>query len=391
MALSLGQSYFQIILLLFCADRRTEDLQRIKKFFMMFTQTIFYDTQDLPSDVLSLIDHQFYDFVQGRLGENQQSLLKLQEINSVPCFLLTNDPWEVLNLNIDDIEVNLLKKHVCFSLSEGSFVVKPGIRTSFKCLRDILTKKIEQKLKQTRAMKPHVTTGNATDSSPSSLVSTLPVAIIAPKLSLASISFAPNLTSTSIIEHKRYFIDRSKRWCSDYEDDFSIDGFNLQEREDFFLNVSVHVNGDVEATVRCKCESGINLPIKQRKIQLSNFQKYLRATHRTHMRAMQKKNEEQRDKQTQESTNVPSLTDAIDSSSPIKLNQLIVPSPIVLSTRASSTFITPTADARISLSSIVSRKRALTSSPSSPSQRTKRSRAWCVSLIGQDFIFLLED
>jgi hypothetical protein len=123
---------------------------------MMFTQAVFYDTHDLPSDVLSLIDHQFYDFVQGRLGEHQSSLLKLQEINSVPCFLLTNDSCEVLNVNIDDIEVNLLKKHVCFALPDGSFVVKPCIRTGFKCLRDILTKKTEEKLKlkQVRAMKP---------------------------------------------------------------------------------------------------------------------------------------------------------------------------------------------------------------------------------------------
>jgi hypothetical protein len=174
-------------------------------------QTIFYDTQDLPSNVLSLIDHQFYDFVQGRLWKHQSSLLKLQEINSVPCFLLTNDPCAVLNLNIDDIEVNLLKKHLCFSLSDGSFVVKPGIRTSFKCLRDILTKKTEEKLQQARAMKPHVTPGNSTNSSPESLVSTPHVAIIAPKLSIGSISFAPKLTSTSIIEHKRYFVNRLKR------------------------------------------------------------------------------------------------------------------------------------------------------------------------------------
>jgi hypothetical protein len=139
---------------------------------------------------------------------------------------------------------------------------KPGIRTGFKCLRDILTKKTEEKLKQARAMKPHVTPGNSTNSSPESLVSTPPVAIIAPELSLASVSFAPNLTPASIIGHKRYFVNRLKRCYSDYEDDFSIDGFNLHEGEDFFLNVSVHVNGHVEATVRCKCESRINLPIK---------------------------------------------------------------------------------------------------------------------------------
>jgi hypothetical protein len=141
------------------------------------------------------------------------------------------------------------------------------------------------------------------------------------------------------------------------------------------LDVSAHVNVCLEANVRCKCESHIKLPNKERKIQLSNFQKHSRTTNCTHIRAVQKKNEEQRDKQTQQSTNVPSLSDAIDSASPMTLNQSIVPSPIFLSTRASSTIITATEDVRRSLLSIVSRKRALTSSQPSPSQRTERSRA----------------
>jgi hypothetical protein len=155
----------------------------------------------------------------------------------VPCFLLINDPWEVLNINIDDNKVNLLKKHVCFSLSDGFFVVKPNIGTGFKCLQDILTKKTEEKLKLklVRAMKPHVSPVNSTKSSPSSLFSTPPVAIMAPRSSLTSVSFSPNLTSKSIIEHKRHFVNLSKRRCSDYEDDFSIDGFNLQEGEDILL------------------------------------------------------------------------------------------------------------------------------------------------------------
>ena len=109
--------------MLFRNNRCTDKLRFVNGFIMMFTQTVLYDTRDLPPDVLTLIDDQFYDFVQGRLGEHQSSLLKLQEINSVPCFLLTDDPCQVLNLNIDDIEVKMLKKHICFLLSDGSFVL----------------------------------------------------------------------------------------------------------------------------------------------------------------------------------------------------------------------------------------------------------------------------
>ena len=56
----------------------------------MFGQTIFQDIAELPIDVLSLVDGKFYDFVHEKLGEYQSILLKIQHINSVACFLLTN-------------------------------------------------------------------------------------------------------------------------------------------------------------------------------------------------------------------------------------------------------------------------------------------------------------
>ena len=342
---------------------------------MMFTQTVFYDTRDLPPDVLTLIDDQFYDFVQGRLGEHQSSLLKLQEINSVPCFLLTDDPCQVLNLNIDDNEVKLLKKHVCFLLSDGSFVVKPGVRTGFKCLRDILTKRTEEKLKQARTTKPQVAPGDSMNASPSLLVPIPPVTTIAPAPSLAPVPSAHSDTSSSIFEHRKYFLDRLKRWCCDHQNDFSIDNFDLQDGEDFDLNVSLGSNGDVEAYVRCKCESRVNLSIKERKIQLSNFQKHLRATNCSHVRAMQKRDEEQRNKQTQQSIMVASPASATALSSPTATQRSIEQSAVVLPSRASSTILVPSSSASRSLSSTESRKRALRSSQSSPGRRTKRSRA----------------
>ena len=342
---------------------------------MMVTQTVFYDTRDLPPDVLTLIDDQFYDFVQGRLGEYQSSLLKLQEINSVPCFLLTDDPCQVLNLNIDDNEVKLLKRHVCFSLSDGSFVVKPGVRTGFKCLRDILTKKTEEKLKQAKATKPQVTPGDSMNSSPSLSVSMPPVTAIAPAPLLAPVPSGHSHTSSSIVEHRKYFLDRLKRWCGDHQHELSIDNFDLQDGEDFDLQITSGLNGDVEAYVRCKCDRRVNLSIKERKIQLSNFQKHLRATNCSHVRAIQKRDEERRNKHTQQSIMVASPTSATALSSPTATRQSIVQSAVLLPSRASSTILAPSSSASRSLSSTEARKRVLRSSQSSPSRRTKRSRA----------------
>ncbi|CAF1321693.1 unnamed protein product [Rotaria magnacalcarata] len=119
----------------------------------MFSSNVYYDTSDLPTNVLTLVDDKFYDFVEEHLEIYQSLLLKLQQINSVPCFLLTYDPCQILNLNIDDNDINELKKQICFPLMDGSFVIKTGVKTGFKCLRDLLTKKAEEKLKQSKNTK----------------------------------------------------------------------------------------------------------------------------------------------------------------------------------------------------------------------------------------------
>jgi hypothetical protein len=111
---SMSVLIFLIIRPKFKNPENSKKIQFIHNFLIMFSQSVFYDTADLPVNVLNLIDQQFYSFVQERLGECQSELLKIQQINSVPCFLLTDDPCQVLNLNIDDNEVKLLKKQICF-------------------------------------------------------------------------------------------------------------------------------------------------------------------------------------------------------------------------------------------------------------------------------------
>jgi hypothetical protein len=146
----------------------------------MISQNVFYDTKNLPANILTLVDDDFYNFVEQRLGVHQSSLLKLQQINSVPCLLLTNDPCEILNLNIDDDDFNLLKTKMCFLLSDGSLVVKPGIKTGLKCLHELLTKKTEEKLKQPRNTKTQLPTApsiNILASPPSFLTSSMTTTI----------------------------------------------------------------------------------------------------------------------------------------------------------------------------------------------------------------------
>ena len=119
----------------------------------MSSPKVYHDTKTLPRNILTLVDDDFYHFVEQRLGAAQAMLLKIQQISSVPCFLLSDDPCEVLNLNIDDDELNGLKRKMCFIMSDGSCYIKPGVKTGFKCLNELLSKETDQKLKQSRNRK----------------------------------------------------------------------------------------------------------------------------------------------------------------------------------------------------------------------------------------------
>jgi hypothetical protein len=377
---------FLIIHLKFKNAENAKKIQFIHNFLIMFSQSVFYDTADLPVNVLNLIDQQFYSFVQERLEECQSELLKIQQINSVPCFLLTDDPCQVLNLNIDDNEVKLLKKQICFLLSDGSFVVKPGVKNGFKCLRDILTKKTEEKLRQTRSSKAQSAPSHSTDrsSSPSlfltppppvpnsSAVPTTSSNTSAPQLIAAP--SAQGVVMASVMDHRKYFLNLLEQWCSDHQDEFMLGAFQLKEGSDFILKVSFDQSGILQANVKCNCNRRIVLSTKDTKIQLSNYQKHLRTSTCNHMKEMRKKFKEQQKLDSQQSSinSMSSITIGL----PIRTTQDVPHQPTASSSvNHSASVNSSSADAVTGKSSINSRKRSQASSQSQSSQKAKRHRA----------------
>ena len=379
---------FRFLLFFYLKSKNVEHAKKIQfmhSFLIMFSPSVFYDTADLPVNVLTLIDQQFYSFVQERLGECQSELLKIQQINSVPCFLLTDDPCQVLNLNIDDNEVKLLKKQICFLLSDGSFVVKPGVKNGFKCLRDILTKKTEEKLKQTRSSKAQSAPSHSTDrsSSPalfstppppvpnSSAAPTTPSNTSAPQLIAAPP--AQGVAMASVMDHRKYFLNLLEQWCSDHQDEFMLGAFQLKEGSDFILSVSYDQNGILQANVKCNCNRRIVLSTKDTKIQLSNYQKHLRTSSCNHMKEMRKRFQEQQKLDCQQSSN--NAMSSITVGLPITTQDVPNQSTASSSVNHSSTVNSSSADSVTGRASINSRKRSQVSSQSQSSQKAKRHRA----------------
>ncbi|CAF4688406.1 unnamed protein product, partial [Rotaria sp. Silwood2] len=314
----------------------------------------------------------------------QALLLKLQQINSVPCFLLTDDPCQVLSFSINDYQLNELKKQVCFPLSDGSFFVKPGVKIGFKCLHDLLTKKVEEKLKQSKNIKTQATTtapfnilsssfsmlpvttntsASSTTNTPPSLTTNTPATQMTP-------SSFQDVPSISIIEHKRYFLNLLKQWCLNHKDHFKLDTFDLKDGKDFSLNVAYNEKHELEANVRCNCSRLIALTIKKGNVQLSNFQKHLRTTNCTHMKSLKKINAAQKKIELQQTTTASSSSTAatLTSAAPIQ-QQSILQVPVVVSAGASSIISGRSTNNPTTISQTNSQKRSRPLSQLSSSQK----------------------
>ncbi|UJR18385.1 hypothetical protein I4U23_005289 [Adineta vaga] len=265
---------------------------------------VFHDTKNLPRNILTLVDDDFYRFVEQRLGVYQALLLKIQQINSVPCFLLSGDPCEVLNLNIDDDDVNDLKRKMCFILSDSSCFIKPGVRTGFKCLNELLSKETDHKLKQSRNIRTELPTFSSVNIliSPSSILTssitttistqqpTMPQGLEQTLITSASqqptaasasqqsattpipqettstpSSYVPS--SISISEHRKYLLNLLKHWCSNHKNEFNLETFDLKDGKDFMLYVKRGANDVIEASIKCNCGRLIILTKKDENFQ----------------------------------------------------------------------------------------------------------------------------
>ena len=70
--------------------------------------------------------------------------MKIQAINNVPSFLLSNNLCGVIELDIVSEELDDLRQKISFSTKDGTCHVKTGIHNDFKYLKKLLSLKLEE-------------------------------------------------------------------------------------------------------------------------------------------------------------------------------------------------------------------------------------------------------
>ncbi|CAM2726158.1 unnamed protein product [Rotaria socialis] len=178
----------------------------------------------------------------------------------------------------------------------------------------------------------------------------------------------PGIVLILIVEHRGYFLNLLKIWCSNQKDDFLSDSFNCNERKYFILNVLYGQNNDPKGSVNCNCNKSIALTMKDGKIQLPNYQKHLRSTNCSHIRAIKKMNGEQQQINLQQSIHTlsSSISATLKTSAPVK-QQPASQIPVSVGTGVRPATNIPSTDTQAN-----SRKCSHASSQLSSSQKNKK-------------------
>lgn len=309
----------------------------------------------LPAKILSFNGYEFFQYIKTTLGEPEADLLNKISIKTTASFLAVEDPLEIFNFETEDEDLERLKEKLCFKLKNHKFMIKPGVISGFRSLRAALQKKInEQQTKSKKKTQQRQESSNTNSSFMSSLQSTEESTTTHKKLSLS--------------EHKQYVLKFIKKWCADNKENFGLENFNLEENDDFTLNINLDQNSDEAASIKCKCGKSISLAKNNSKIQVSNYYKHLLSKGCDHIKNIKKAAKDSRSTQEQASRTMELTSNVPISSSSThqQLNEVDDVSPTSMPTSHTESQV-------ISNQSMQTSKRRM-ASQSQHSQPAKRSR-----------------
>ena len=287
----------------------------------LFTISFFFDpmsstnvcliVETLPPDIRSYIDEQFCSFVSEVLGKSFSNLLEILQNNSTSCFLMTDDLFHILDLDVDHQPLTDLKKSICFQLKDCSALLKPGIKSVFKCFKQALLNERETVMKHMKRNKKSTHSSTIVTGQPSSSVSS---SLVLASLEIVSQSYSlNNAVPISLAFHKDSMGQSINRWCQENK---SILGFTKLDLKDDGIDYTSRLTSnddfEISAEITCRCGVVVKLTNKHGRVQLLNFYKHLRQTNCSHISRLRELEEKTNETGTAYTT--PSLATALRTS-----------------------------------------------------------------------------
>jgi hypothetical protein len=203
------------------------------------------NTSRLPQDVLSYTRQDFIDFIRKFCGDDEADLLSVQAIRSVDSFLAIKDLYSIFSLDSEDVEA--IKKQCGFKKKDGTFIVKPGIKSSLEYVATLLEEKKKEcaKTKKTRpSFTPRTAAISSSATSPSSSSTISPSTAIATAI--------PFISKKTEAEYRLIINNNVNEWCIQQREQFSVPDLNLVCDVDYHLEIDLTLG---KASVKCSCGS----------------------------------------------------------------------------------------------------------------------------------------
>ncbi|CAF1017695.1 unnamed protein product [Didymodactylos carnosus] len=107
------------------------------------------------ADLLFCKNQTFFDYVRNITSDIVVDILQLQEINSTQILLCVENALDILYLDCD--ELAHLKKRAGFTLNNGDYIIRPGVKESFDFLINSLKLKANE---DKHGIQSNINTGN---------------------------------------------------------------------------------------------------------------------------------------------------------------------------------------------------------------------------------------
>ncbi|CAF5122443.1 unnamed protein product, partial [Rotaria magnacalcarata] len=200
------------------------------------------DISRLPHDVLTYSNQRFFDFIESFCGKDDADLLSIQAIRSVDSFLSVQDVYSIFAVDSEDVIE--IQARCAFKNRNGTFTVKPGIKSSLNYISSLLT---EMKTKTAKKKKTALASTPSILSIPSTVSTASSYSI---NSSPGDTAITPLVSTKTVTEHHEFITTSIEQWCNQNKNDLNLCNLNFVCGIDYHLKFSSSLD---KVAVICSC------------------------------------------------------------------------------------------------------------------------------------------
>ncbi|CAF3838867.1 unnamed protein product [Rotaria sp. Silwood1] len=204
------------------------------------------DISQLPQGVLTYTNKRFFDFIEGFCGKDEADLLSIQAIRSVDSFLFIEDVYSIFTVDSEDVIE--IQTRCAFKNRNGTFTVKPGIKSSLNYVLSLLKEMKKEAIKQKK---------NHLVSTPLIVSTTLVNGVDSSSIDTV---ISPFISKKNEAEHNEFITTSIEQWFVQNTSAINFRNINFVCGIDYHLKFSPSLD---KVEVLCSCGSTSSLVLAE--------------------------------------------------------------------------------------------------------------------------------